>query len=195
MSIRIVVVLASWLVALTAAADIAPGNRLPDLVIAEKGELVINDGEVGYKPWSYPQQPGKVHVMQYMAATRGASNINMPFTDKMKTDLPQGEFLSTTILNLDEAMWGTAGLVVSELKSNKLEFPKAVLVADEDGEGLSKWKLESENSAVIVTDPQGVVRYFKQGAMSDAEIESTLALIRGYLGDTTQAAAAATGSP
>ena len=195
MSIRIVVVLASWLVALTAAADIAPGNRLPDLVIAEKGELVISDGEVGYKPWSYPQQPGKVHVMQYMAATRGASNINMPFTDKMKTDLPQGEFLSTTILNLDEAMWGTAGLVVSELKSNKLEFPKAVLVADEDGEGLSKWKLESENSAVIVTDPQGVVRYFKQGAMSDAEIESTLALIRGYLGDTTQAAAAATGSP
>ena len=91
MSIRIVVVLASWLVALTAAADIAPGNRLPDLVIAEKGELVITNGEVGYKPWSYPQQPGKVHVMQYMAATRGASNINMPFTDKMKTDLPQGD--------------------------------------------------------------------------------------------------------
>ena len=195
MSIRIVVVLASWLVALTAAADIAPGNRLPDLVIAEKGELVINDGEVGYKPWSYPQQPGKVHVMQYMAATRGASNINMPFTDKMKTDLPQGEFLSTTIINLDEAMWGTAGQVVRELKSNKHELPKAGRDADEDGEGLSKWKLESENSAVIVTDPQGVVRYFKQGAMSDAEIESTLALIRGYLGDTTQAAAAATGSP
>ncbi len=196
MTIRIAFLLASLLAPLSALADIQPGGRLPDLVIAEKGELVLTAGEVGYKPWNYPQQPGKVHVVQYMAATRGASNINMPFTDRMKTDLPQGAFLSTTILNLDEAMWGTAGLVVSELKSNKVEFPKAVLVADEDGEGLSKWQLASENSAVIVTDPQGVVRYFKQGAMSDAEIDSTLALIRQYLGDSTQPASAATaGSP
>jgi YtfJ family uncharacterized protein len=106
----------------------------------------------------------------------------MPFTDKLKTDIPQGAFLSTTILNLDEAMWGTSALVVSELKSNKKEFPNAVLVADEDGVGLSKWQLESENSAVIVTDPQGVVRYFKQGAMSAAEIESTVALVLQYIG-------------
>ena len=182
MIIRTLVFLASMLTPLAQASEIIPGNRLPDLDIAEKGELVLSGDEVGYRAWTYPQQPGKVHVLQYMAATRSASNINMPFTDKLKTDIPQGAFLSTTILNLDEAMWGTSALVVSELKSNKKEFPNAVLVADEDGVGLSKWQLESENSAVIVTDPQGVVRYFKQGAMSAAEIESTVALVLQYIG-------------
>jgi YtfJ family uncharacterized protein len=189
MLIRTIVLLASLAAPLAQASGVVPGNRLPDLGIAEKGELVLNGDEVGYRAWDYPQQPGKVHVLQYMAATRSASNINMPFTDRVKTDLPQGAFLSTTILNLDEAMWGTAGLVVSELKSNKKEFPNAVLVADEDGIGLKTWQLEKDSSAVIVTDPQGVVRYFKQGAMSAAEIESTLALVLQYLGESGAAAA------
>ncbi len=197
MSIRTFVLLLGLLTPLAQASEIIPGNRLPDLGIAEKGELVLNGDEVGYRQWNYPQQPGKVHVLQYMAATRSASNINMPFTDRMKTDLPQGAFLSTTILNLDEAMWGTSGLVVSELKSNKKEFPNAILVADEDGAGLKAWQLEKENSAVIVTDPRGVVRYFKQGAMSAAEIDSTLALVMQYIGESgaataSQAAAGAT---
>jgi predicted transcriptional regulator len=34
---------------------------------------------------------------------------------------------------------------------------------------------------VIVTDSAGVVRYFKQGAMSEAEIDSTLALINQFI--------------
>lgn len=185
---RTFILLASLLTALAHANEILPGSRLPDLGIAEKGELVLDGDEVGYRAWTYPQQPGKVHVLQYMAATRSASNINKPFTDKMKTALPQGAFLSTTILNLDEAMWGTSGFVVSELESNKREFPNAVLVADEGGVGLSKWQLEKENSAVIVTDPQGVVRFFKQGAMSAEEIESTLALVLQYIGESDGAA-------
>ncbi len=194
MSIRTAILLACLLTPLAQASDILPGNRLPDLDIAEKGELVLDGDDVGYRTWNYPQQPGKVHVLQYMAATRAASNINMPFTDRMKTDLPQGAFLSTTILNLDEAMWGTGGLVVSELKSNKKDFPQAVLVADEDGVGLQKWQLDKENSAVIVTDAQGVVRYFKQGAMSEAEIESTLQLVLQYIGTGGQSAAGPAGA-
>jgi YtfJ family uncharacterized protein len=194
MSIRTLILLVSLLTPFAQASDILPGNRLPDLDIAEKGELVLSGDEVGYRAWNYPQQPGKVHVLQYMAATRAASNINMPFTDRMKSELPQGAFLSTTILNLDEAMWGTGGLVVSELKSNKKEFPNAVLVADADGVGRQKWQLDKENSAVIVTDPQGVVRYFKQGAMSEAEIASTLQLVLQYIGASGQSAAAPAGA-
>jgi YtfJ family uncharacterized protein len=179
---RLLFILASLLATCTLAADLPAGSRLPDLSVADKGELVLNGSDVGYQAWSYPQHPGKVHVVQYMAATRSASEINKPFTDQMKTALPQnGEVLSTTILNLDEAMWGTAGLVVSELESNKVEFPRAVLVADADGVGLKQWSLEKDSSAVIVTDAAGVVRFFKQGAMSAAEVASTLALIRQYI--------------
>lgn len=177
MTLRILAVLAALIAPFAIGSNLAAGDRLPDLSIADKGELVLTGEKVGYRPWHYPQQPGMVHVVQYMAATRAASEINKPFTDRMKTDLPQGAFLSTTILNLDEAMWGTGGLVVSELKSNKLEFPGAVLVADEEGDGLKQWQLLKESSLVIVTDPQGTVLFSKQGAMSAAEIDSTLQLI------------------
>jgi YtfJ family uncharacterized protein len=194
MRIRILVLLATLVAPIALGADVLVGGRLPDLSIAERGELVLQGDDVGYHAWSYPQQPGKVHVLQYLAATRAASKINKPFTDRMKTDLPQGAFLSTTILNLDEAMWGTGGLVVSELKSNKLEFPNAVLVADEDGTGLKQWQLEKQSSAVIVTDPAGVVRYFKQGSMSAAEIESTLELVKQYLAPGVAQTASAIGA-
>ena len=161
---------------------------MADLSIAEKGELVLSGDDVDYRSWSYPQQPGKVHVLQYMAATRAASKINKPFTDKMSADLPKGGvYLSTTILNLDEAMWGTSGMVESELASKKLEFPDAVMVADAEGSGLKQWQLETETSAIIVTDAQGVVQYFKQGEMSSAEIDSTLALIREHIGKDSAA--------
>ena len=193
---KMLVLIAALSTPFAMAGDVPAGGRLPDLSISERGELVLQGDEVGYQAWSYPQQPGKVHVVQYMAATRAASKINEPFTDRMKTDLPQGAFLSTTILNLDEAMWGTGGLVVSELKSNKQQFPNAILVADADGVGLKQWQLEKENSAVIVTDPAGVVRFFKQGAMSDAEIESTLQLVRQYIAEVPAAAEhAASGTP
>lgn len=182
MIIRLLIVLMSLASPIAVAGDVTPGERLTDLSITDKGELTLAEGDVAYKPWSYPQQPGKVHVVQYMAATQAASKINEPFRDKMSTGLPQGgEFLSTTILNLDEAMWGTSGMVVSKLKSSKLEFPNAIMVVDDKGEGLTKWQLEKENSAVIVTDSAGVVRYFKQGAMSEAEIDSTLALINQFI--------------
>ena len=182
MILRMLIVLMGLAVPIAFAGDVTPGERLADLSITDKGELVLSEGDVEYQPWSYPQQPGKVHVVQYMAATQSASKINEPFRDKMSTALPQGgEFLSTTILNLDEAMWGTSGMVVGKLKSSKLEFPNAVMVVDEKGEGLTRWQLEKENSAVIVTDGAGVVRYFKQGAMSEAEIDSTLALINQFI--------------
>lgn len=182
MIIRMMILLMSLATPIALAGEASPGDRLTDLSITDKGELVLSGGDVEYKPWSYPQQPGKVHVLQYMAATQAASKINKPFRKKMTTGLPQGgEFLSTTILNLDEAMWGTSGMVVSELKSSKLEFPHAIMVVDEKGVGLTQWQLEKKNSAVIVIDSDGVVRYFKQGAMSEAEIDSTLALINEFI--------------
>ena len=189
LSIHRLIVLAGLTAGLALAAP-APDDRLPDLVIVDRGELLLAAGDVSYRAWHYPQTPGKVHVVQYLAATRSASEINKPFTDRMKIELPQnGEFLSTTILNLDEAMWGTTALVIRELESNKQQFPRAVLVADADGVGLREWALEKDSSTVIVTDPQGVVRYFHQGPMPAAEIESTLSLIRSYIAGPDRAAA------
>jgi len=152
-------------------------NHLPDLSIDDKGELILQGDEVDYRSWSYPQQPGKVHIVQYMAATKSAGDMNKAFRDRFDTDLPENSFHTTTILNLDDAMWGTGGFVIGELTSNKRKFPKAVMVVDEEGAGIKQWQLQNDSAAVVILDPQGTVRYIKQGKMSAAEIESTLELI------------------
>jgi hypothetical protein len=105
----------------------------------------------------------------------------LSFIDRIKTDFPTGTLLSTTILNMDEAMWGTSGFVISELESNKKKYPTAVLVADEKGAGLKTWQLDEDSAAIIVTDTRGTVLYFKQGAMSAAEVDSTIELIKQQL--------------
>lgn len=163
-----------------AASDIKVGDRVPDLSIEDKGEIVLQNDEPDYQPWQYPQQPGKVHVLQYMAATKSASELNNPFIDRIKTDFPEGTLLSTTILNMDEALWGTGGFVTSELESNKKEFPNAVIVADEEGKGLKQWQLEEDSAAIVVTDANGQILFFKQGAMTPAEVESALQMIKQH---------------
>ena len=107
--------------------------------------------------------------------------MNDPFIDRIKSDFPDGTLLSTTILNLDEALWGTGGLISSELTSNKKQYPLAVLVADAEGVGLRTWQLQEDSAAIIVTDSRGMVLYFKQGAMSPDEVDSTIELIRHQL--------------
>jgi uncharacterized protein len=159
------------------AASVEVGGRLPDLSIDDKGELILSGDDVNYRSWSYPQQPGKVHIVQYMAATKSAGDMNKAFRDRFDTDLPKNSFRTTTILNLDDALWGTGGFVIGELKSNKRKFPEAVMVVDEEGAGVKQWQLQNDTAAVVILDSQGTVRYVKQGKMSAAEIESTLELI------------------
>jgi YtfJ family uncharacterized protein len=157
------------------------GTQLPDLSIKDRGELLLQDDEVSYRPWSYPQQTGKVHIVQYMAATKTAGDLHKPFRDRLDTDLPANSFETTTILNMDEAIWGTGGFVVNQLKSNKQKYPKAVMVLDEEGLGVKRWALNDESAALIIVDQQGTVRYVKQGQMSAAEVDSTLQLILGFV--------------
>ncbi|MEM6579696.1 MAG: YtfJ family protein [Pseudomonadota bacterium] len=183
MRLRVMLFALTILLPLPVFAEIATGGRVPDLSITDKGQLGLSDEKVVYSSWSYDQKPGKVQVVQYMAATRSASAMNKPFREKMRASLPlDGSFESISIVNLDEAMWGTSGMVISELKSSKTEFPYAVMVVDENGLGLTTWQLEKESSAVIVTNEEGEVLYFKEGALSEDEIDSTIKLINDAIG-------------
>ena len=84
---------------------------------------------------------------------------------------------------------GTGG---EQLKSNKPQFPNAVLVADEAGAGLRQWQLEKGELRRHRDGRGGHCAFFKQGAMSAAEIDNTLKMIRQYI---DQSAGGATGSP
>ena len=166
------------------ASTIQVGQPLPDLAIAELGELLLEEDEFRYQPWRASRQPDeKVHVLQYMAGRMSARNQNRAFTDRLEKALPYRGYHVTTVINLDDALWGTSSFVLGEVKASKRKYPASTIVMDENGVGLETWRLQPKNSNIVVTDASGTVLYFKQGPMSDEEIEATLKLIEQHIGD------------
>lgn len=156
-------------------------SPLPTLSIAERGELTMTADDFKFVPWSSDQSPGKVHVIQYFGATMGDRDVFRPFTDLLQTSFEPGAIHVTTVLNLDAAMWGTTGFVVSELKKNKKVHPKATMVLDDDGTGVKDWDLGKDGTGLIVVDDKGVVKFFSRKSLEADEMSSTVELIRATI--------------
>ena len=171
----------------TTAALAAPpsmNNPLPTLSIMDKGEIILQDNEFDYRPWHYKSILGEVHILQYVAGTKSASESFKPLTDSLPTTFPDGGYHVTTVINLDAAMWGTAGFVASEVKSSKREFPLATVVLDEDGEGQKAWELAKKSAFLAVMDKSGSVIHLSHAAMSESDLATALALIESALNGT-----------
>ncbi len=182
---RLTTLLALALASTLALAEtrIQTGAPLPPLAIENQGEIVIRDGRRAFEPWHSDHGLGQVQVLQYMAARLSASKINEPFTDALDAAGFEPEQVRiTTILNLDDILWGSRGFVMRELESNKKKHADAIMVVDEQGKGLSHWGLAPQGSAVAIVSPDGEVALFRDGALGTDEIEQALELIRGWIG-------------
>jgi len=160
----------------------APGAPLPELAISDRGELVMNGGDFAWQPWSSTASPGKVHVIQYFGATMGDRDVFAAFTDRLQVEFEPGTVHVTTVLNMDAAMWGTSGMVISELEKNKKMHPDATMVVDEQGSGVSAWDLGKAGTGLVLLDAGGKVLFFTRGSLDAAQMGSTIELIKANLG-------------
>lgn len=167
--------------ALTLAQQPAVEQPLPPLAIDDLGEIALDNDEFSYQPWSSELNPGKVHIVQYIGATRSDSKLFRPFTDRLQQSFEKGQYHVTTIVNLDAALWGTSGFVQSEIKDSKREHPRSTLVLDENGTGAQQWQLGDEGTGLMIVDAQGIIRYFTRQTMSEEDILSSLELVREQL--------------
>ena len=164
--------------AVTFAATPAAEAPLPPLLIADRGELILENDSFSYAPWSAEKNHGKVHIVQYIGATRGDSKLFEPFTDRLRETFGAGEYHVTTIINLDAAVWGTSGLVVSEVEGSKRKFPNSTMVLDEEGSGVDEWQLGKQGAGLAILDPKGTVLYFTQDALNDQDMTQSVELVR-----------------
>lgn len=156
-----------------------PGALLPELRVEELGELHLEGEEVRYAPWHSGKSSGTVQVVQYIAARPSAKPLNEPFTDRLRdSGIPIERYHVTTIVNLDDALFGTRAMVLSELEKNKKRYFRSSIVADAHGLGLKTWRLQPKSSAIIVVGPDGRVKFFRDGAMTPAEIDHVLQMVR-----------------
>ena len=173
--------MAATLLMLTSTTSFALniGQSIPDVSISSKGEITLEQQTETYKPWSSKQLTGKIRTIQHIAGRTSAKKINQPFIDAIKAaKLDQDRYQTTTIINLGDAIIGTNLIVTKKAENKKREFPWSSVVLDNEGEALKTWGLSQKTSAIIILDEAGKVLFFKEGALSQEEINSTINLIK-----------------
>lgn len=188
-----------FLVAQIALSDgIVVGDKLPTVVVKDKGQMVIEydvvndvmvykeDSKIAYDTFNSAALTGKIRTLYHLAARSGSDEINQPYIDaliaaKVSEQQPDSPYKTTTILNTDDAMWGTSGVAIGRLQDSQEATAYAHYVVDAKGLALEKWGLNAKSSAVIVVDRDNKVLYFHDGKMSSADIAEVIALIEKHL--------------
>ncbi|MGF1706557.1 YtfJ family protein [Enterovibrio baiacu] len=160
------------------AHNINNGQALPSVSVEKYGELTLSGDDVGFKTWSSAELTGKVRIIQAIAGRSSSKEMNAPLVEAIKAaDFSNDTYQTTTIINQDDAIWGTGGFVKSSAEDSKREFSWSSIVLDESGAVAGAWNLKEENSAIVVVDQEGVVRFVKEGALSEMEVKQVIDLV------------------
>lgn len=178
-------------------APVQVGRKLPEVAVRDEGALVpdcrVVDGRMtllsrhlGLRPWDSREMDGRVRTIYHLAARIGIDDVNKPFIDaliaaRLPERTPDGAYKTITILDLSDALWGTAGLGRSRLSDSQRDFPWAVHVLDDRGAARAAWGLPPKQSSVIILDRDGTVLFFKVGRLSPEEIGRAVGIIKDHL--------------
>ncbi|MCW8330282.1 YtfJ family protein [Photobacterium sp. SDRW27] len=177
-----IALLAALLPSLAAAHTIQVGEPIPAASVAEKGEITLQGDDIVYQNWNSSQLTGKVRVIQAIAGRSSAKEMNAALMQAITAaSFPEANYQTTTIINQDDAIWGTGGFVKSNAEDSKREFSWSSMVLDADGKVHSTWELQNESSAIIVLDKESHVLFVKEGKLSPAEVEQAIALVQENL--------------
>src|SRR5471030_656531 len=160
------------------AHNVVIDNRLPAVGVDDKGELNYVNNDFSYSRWNSAKLPGKVRVVQHMAGRTNAKALNTPLDDAIgAANLPRDRYQTTTIINTDDAIIGTGMFVSSSIESGKKEFPWSQIIVDSQGLVKKAWQLEPKSSAVMVLDKNGVIKFVKEGALTQEEVQKVIAML------------------
>jgi len=156
------------------AATPKVGLPIPELEIRDKGELVIVNKDIRYQTWSTEDLNGHWTLLQYMAARPRASKVNRHVIDAISLKQNAGVAVTTVnIINVADVPFGATGFALGELRANKEKYPDSTLIGDMET-GRIHWELKPRASSIFLIDPEGTVRYFKDGTLSGDELQQLL---------------------
>lgn len=160
------------------------GQPVPPIGIADRGELLLNNGEFSFHPWNSAKFAGKIRVVQYIAGRTSAKKKNSMLIKAIKAaNFPRDRFQPTTMINTDDAIPGSGFFVRGKIEKNKRNYPWSQFVVDSDGIGRKAWDLPEESSTIFVLDSQGRVQWTKDGALTPEQVQGVLDRIQKLLDD------------
>ena len=121
-------------------------------------------------------------MIQAIAGRSASKEMNAPFMKSITAQkFDTKDYQTTTIINQDDAMWGSGGFVKSSAQDSKKEFSWSSLVLDENGVAAKAWQLKKENSIIIIVDKSSKVIFVHEGALSKDEIKYAISTIKNNL--------------
>ena len=167
---------------LAMAHNIKESTPVPVVKISDSGELVLSGKDITYQPWQSGVLTGKVYLIQHIAGRSSAKELNAPMIEAIKAaKLPHEKYQTVTIINSNDAIWGTSGFVKSSAEDSKKEFPWSSMVLDAKGMARNAWDLAPESSAIVLVGKDGKVLFVKDGQLAQNDIEQVMGLIKSHI--------------
>ncbi|MCD9508663.1 YtfJ family protein [Photobacterium phosphoreum] len=164
---------------LAQANNIKIDTTLPTVTVANKGELVLNNNTTGYQSWRSTNLEGKTHIIMAIAGRSSAKEINAELVSAISAaNFPQAKYQTITIINQDDAIWGTASFVQSATEKSKKKYPWSSMVLDSDGVVQKTWDLKKEDSAIIVINKNAQVVFIHEGKLNQHQIKQVITLVK-----------------
>ncbi|EHW5313044.1 YtfJ family protein [Escherichia albertii] len=176
---RLIIVLTFLFLPFGAAAhNFVTGKPVTPIYIQDGGELLLNaDDEIYYQKWNSTQLTGKVRIIQYIAGRKSAKKKNSLLIKAVEAaNFPQDRFQPTTIVNTDDAIFGSGYFVVGKIEKNKRHYPWAQFVIDGNGQGRVAWQLPEQSSTIMVLSKDGKIQWAKDGSLTSEEVDYVIAL-------------------
>lgn len=186
MSSRLIIALIIMLLAPGVQAhNFVTGKTVTPVYIQEGGELLLNsDDEIHYQKWNSTQLAGKVRIIQYIAGRKSAKKKNSLLIKVVEAaNFPQDRFQPTTIVNTDDAIFGTGYFVVGKIEKNKRRYPWAQFVIDGNGQGRVAWRLPEQSSTILVLNKAGQIQWAKDGSLTPEEVDHVIALAQKLINE------------
>lgn len=121
-----------------------------------------------------------MRVVHHLAGRTAAKEKNQPMIDAIKAShFNPAKYQTTTIINADDAIVGTGIFVKNSAQKGKQENPHSQVVLDDKSAVKNAWGLNPKDSAIIVLDKTGKVKFVKEGKLSDSDIQTVISLVNG----------------
>ncbi len=168
--------------AFVSAHSLQLNQPVPAVNVEKYGEIFVQGEDTVFQKWNTESLKGKVRIIQAIAGRSSAKAMNADLMSAITAEqFPEQDYQTTTIINQDDAIWGTGSFVKSSAEDSKLEFPWSSIVLDESGVVAKSWDLQPESSVIIVQDKAANILFVKEGALNEQEIQQVLQLVKQSL--------------
>ena len=136
-------------------------------------------GTLEDQAWNSDSMKGSVVAFFYVDPD--VKDRNDAFGAKLKeANLDKEQFKSVAVINL-AATWLPNALIQGALEKKQKQFPDVLYIKDKKSVLVKEWKLEDDNSDVLIFDKEGKCIFKHFGKLSDEESKKAIELIKKLL--------------